>query len=632
MIYQDLNKYILHYLTEDKTKSAIMLTAPWGTGKSFYIQNELKPFLKLKENGSHDCVVVSLYGLNDLAEISKSIYLDLRTGVIRNWWNKNIFSHFPKKAQKITKEIMSAGKSVGSTIFKGLTVKIGIDFDISDKDLKKLYNSIDLAGKLIILEDLERSGIDILEVLGYVNNLVEQDGVKVLLVANEEEIIKFEFNNRIIGQSEKQKIEVGQFLHKSASLSTENKNEIIQCQSSEDYLRMKEKTVSDTIRFEEDYQTAIRDIINLYGNDILKKFSNEEVIKKILSVMSSCNTFNLRSFIYATQKASDIFEKLEDKYCSDDNFIQAIYFGILFFVLRQKTGKTGKWKQEKYFSVELGDEKAPLFKFCYDYIVNHNTDFSMLEKTFYEYRNFILYNADKSNGDDDIRILQTYYVQSEKKIKRALYNIETRLGKTPDDISFYQYGTIAVYIITIEELFGYNVEPIKKLLIENLSGRGTRLEIEQIFRIFMGNDCSPNGRKKYEDLRKKMADSLKIGNCIITNFDYRADQSKVFYDYAVENYEKFQSQNSFLSGFDVAKIGEMFKKGTAEQKQTIREAFSHIYHSPNISNLLGNDREDVSQLLEIVKKDSKDNVGDKVQKLQYDWFIKNLEVIKGNFS
>lgn len=38
---------------------------------------------------------------------------------------------------------------------------------------------------------MERSGIDILEVLGYVNNLVEQDGVKVLLVANEEEIKQY---------------------------------------------------------------------------------------------------------------------------------------------------------------------------------------------------------------------------------------------------------------------------------------------------------------------------------------------------------------------------------------------------------------------------------------------------------
>ena len=42
----ELNKYIKHYLEKDKTKSAIMLNAPWGTGKSHYIQNVLRDYLK----------------------------------------------------------------------------------------------------------------------------------------------------------------------------------------------------------------------------------------------------------------------------------------------------------------------------------------------------------------------------------------------------------------------------------------------------------------------------------------------------------------------------------------------------------------------------------------------------------
>ena len=48
----ELNKYIKHYIECDKTHRAIMLTALWGTGKSFYIQNELVPFLSKEENGS----------------------------------------------------------------------------------------------------------------------------------------------------------------------------------------------------------------------------------------------------------------------------------------------------------------------------------------------------------------------------------------------------------------------------------------------------------------------------------------------------------------------------------------------------------------------------------------------------
>lgn len=60
MTFEKLNKYILHYIEDDKTKSAIMLTSPWGTGKSYYIQNELRPFLEDEKNGKHKCIVVSL--------------------------------------------------------------------------------------------------------------------------------------------------------------------------------------------------------------------------------------------------------------------------------------------------------------------------------------------------------------------------------------------------------------------------------------------------------------------------------------------------------------------------------------------------------------------------------------------
>ena len=63
-----LNEHILRYVRTDKTHSAIMLTGGWGTGKSFYIQNTLIPFLKAN---SIKCATLSLYGLNTLTEVSK---------------------------------------------------------------------------------------------------------------------------------------------------------------------------------------------------------------------------------------------------------------------------------------------------------------------------------------------------------------------------------------------------------------------------------------------------------------------------------------------------------------------------------------------------------------------------------
>lgn len=307
MTNEELNSYILHYLTKDKTNSAIMLTGDWGTGKSYYIQHSLKPFLEKDENGKHSCVIVSLYGLKDTAEISKGIYLGTRLKILNT-----------------VSESAATAKFAGRTIVKGLAGFFGVDLSQDEKSLLELYESVDLTGKLIVLEDLERSGIDILEVLGYVNNLVEQDGVKVLLVANEEEIIKFEFGNRIIGQREKKEIEKEKSLREAFELPTENTDRFIQCQSSEDYLRAKEKTISDTIQFEEDWQTTIQEIIQMFDNETLDKFSDAESVKDILTIMLHCKSYNLRSFIFACQKTSDVFNSLDEKYLSDEDFIRAV--------------------------------------------------------------------------------------------------------------------------------------------------------------------------------------------------------------------------------------------------------------------------------------------------------------------
>lgn len=605
MTYQELNQYILHHLTEDKTKSAIMLTGPWGTGKSYYIQNELKPFLEKKENGGHSCVIVSLYGLKDTAEISKSIYLGTRM---------KFLTAASEKSTTVT--------FAGETIIKGIAGAFGVDLSVSERSLKRLYASVNLTGKLVVLEDLERSGIDILEVLGYVNNLVEQDGVKVLLVANEEELIQY----TPLKVSTKADLERTEMLDRI----TGHRDRLF-TDSTIAYLKVKEKTISDTIEFEEDYQTAIREIVQMFDNETLNKFSTVESIKDILDIMSHCQSYNLRSFIFACQKTNDIFSSLDEKYLSDENFVQAVFIGILSFVLKQKNGNSHAWGNEKYFSAVLGHEKAPLFKFCYDYIMRQITEFEDIEGAYQAYSELVLYDKNRSNNDNDIITLQTYYVRTDSDVLDAINNIERRL-EVPEDISFYQYGTIAVYAIIIKGILGCDIDTIKRRLVANLEGQGNKLELEQIFRTIIGTDCTTKQKEEYESLRKEMARSLKKGDKIIPNFDYQPEQSKDFYDYAITNEGKFHTQESFAAQFDMKRLSEMFRNSTAEQKQQIRGVFVGMYRIGNIKSFLANDRESIVQLLEFIKADRSGDVGDRIQQLQYDWFIKNLEEIKRKLS
>ncbi len=634
MTFEKLNKYILHYIEDDKTKSAIMLTSPWGTGKSYYIQNELRPFLEDEKNGKHKCIVVSLYGLKDFFEVSKAIYVENRIKFLKRKITETKFIKLLKNtsigefvARHCKKFVVV--KPIAKTVVRYVANHFNVDISCSNKDMKKLFESVNLSGKLVVLEDVERSGIDILDVMGYVNNLVEQDGVKVLLVVNEEEILKFEHEGKIIGFKEKQEIEEQRKVQKIMNLynkDTEQEKEIEYSETIKEYLRIKEKTVSDTVNFEEDYQGAIKNIITMFGDETLSEFADEKELDSILHLMNDRKHPNLRSFMFACQKTCDIFKLLERKYLDDKKFVRAIFFGIIIFVQKQKVGKIEKWGQEKLFSIDLGSENAPLFKFCYEYVVNQIQDFSEVNEVHEEYRKHVEYDENKSNGDKDILTLSNYYIEKESDVFNALKSIENRL-ENPEDISFYQYGTIAVYSIVLKEVLSCDVTKIQEQLVKNLKGRGDKLHLEQLFHVVLSDECSKAQREEYEKLRKAMSESLNNCEIIIENFNYQPEQSKIFYNYAISNKSKLSVKGAFAKNLDIEKLAEMFEKGTAKQKNDIRGALLAVYRDDNVKLYFADDIESITKLLEIIKKWPSEKVGDRIQQRQHKWFIENLEDI-----
>ena len=156
-----LNEYILNYLENDKTKRAIMLTAPWGAGKSYYIQYRLKPFLetnlkeanktikkqslinnknklnnsevkkKIKNQASNIVITVSLYGLTNLKEVNKNLYIE-------NSLIKKVNKNLPAFVKKWMNPIANSAKGIAKTLAKSL---IGTEFNLSLEsiDIQKVY-------------------------------------------------------------------------------------------------------------------------------------------------------------------------------------------------------------------------------------------------------------------------------------------------------------------------------------------------------------------------------------------------------------------------------------------------------------------------------------------------------------
>ncbi len=584
MTYNELNQYILHYITEDKTRSAIMLTAPWGTGKSYYIQHELIPFLA---NKNHSCILVSLYGIKSLYDISKALYIESRLKFLK------------KDSEKFV-----TGKLAAKTVLKGVTSFFGIDLSMNSDIMQELYKSIDLSGKLIILEDLERSDIDILEILGYVNNLVEQDGAKVLLVSNENELIQYE-------ESKDNQDGIPNYKNRMYTEVTQK------------YLTTKEKTVSDTIQFEPDFLGAIRKIMSDFNKKYFDYFLNDIEVKKIRHFLQNKAISNLRTFIFACQKISDIYNQIKPDTKNELDFIKTIFYSIVAFSQKIKSGEKIVW-EGNVFSTELSSEDYPLFRFCYDYVMLQTLDISMVKTAKESLTKLRLYSKNKSANDNDLKILYEWWVYPETNVREAIKSITDKL-QDKNHISFSEYGRIALYLVAIKNTIGCNIKKAKELLIKNLHGEWKEINADYIFTTIFDDNEKTEIKEEFNQLKMKMIESLTVGENAI--FDYCPSSISKLYDSATRNDGTIFKNNTFAARFDPDKIVKMLKKCTAKNINNFRVVFLRVYQAENIRDFLAGDKEAIKKLLHKIKALEEFNRFDKIQKYQIHLFVINLSSI-----
>lgn len=171
---KNLKQGILNYLQMENT-GALMVTGPWGCGKSYFFEHIL--FAELKDD-KYKPIRVSLFGMSSLGELSKNIVCEFAQYATDN-----------KSLGKIFEE--------GAKIFKRIgSVKVPVVSDYVDlKNIlgegKALYKLVP-SKAVICLDDLERAieKYDINDLLGVINDLVENQHFKVIVIANKDYIDK----------------------------------------------------------------------------------------------------------------------------------------------------------------------------------------------------------------------------------------------------------------------------------------------------------------------------------------------------------------------------------------------------------------------------------------------------------
>ena len=174
---EDVDQMVLDYVKAPSTDYAIMLTGAWGAGKTFYWKKALAPNIEALDSPvvikdhtlKYKALHVSLFGVDSLSSlimrIAKAKYLDTD-----NKW-------------------INSATTLTTAAFKKFAKK----YEVEGEDLElliKTLKDVDLQRFVFCFDDLERLSKEVLlEVLGYINSMVENDGVKVVVLCNEKELL-----------------------------------------------------------------------------------------------------------------------------------------------------------------------------------------------------------------------------------------------------------------------------------------------------------------------------------------------------------------------------------------------------------------------------------------------------------
>lgn len=594
----ELNLYIKNYLVNDKTQRAIMLTAPWGSGKSYYIKNSLCPFLLKNEL---DYAIVSLYGLKEIKDLNKELYLEIK-------FKKSHKTKAAALASAFGKTVLSGAVGIGKTILKHVA-NVDIDFNLKEPNYEKLYESVNLKDRLIIFEDVERSGIDIIEFMGYVNNIVEQDGIKVLIVANESEIIKTECIHD-------EKLDMDINIH-----TNETKK----------YLKIKEKTIGDTIYFTGSSLDIIEGIYSLFNNEFFKlminhknEFTKNNIYQKIQDVMQLAKCDNYRSLLYACQKTEEIFDKLE-KSDYDIYYLQNVFLGTVAYCVNGQCANNTVWNEVSFTSITLGMTAYPLHRFMYDYIKHQYfklSDFDFAYDLFQKAK-------DHAEKDQKLNIIYNYHTSKESDINSALKNINEGLEQDKG-LTHNEYVKLANYLISIKYNVGFKtiVDKCLNQMLKNVKNAVQKGEEVQTYLSSGIQPLSPEELDEFNNFKNKVYKIVSEKQDVL-KFDYKPQSIEEYHTDILMNKRTFINEGGFANKLDTNKVIEMFKTCTPKQIEEFRGILQYIYMGiSNISHFMSGDADN----LQVVKDgvDELINDGktfDKIQLLQLKWLSGNLETI-----
>ena len=342
---EDLVESILDYIRSDYTDYAIMLNGEWGSGKTYFWNNKIRPKIEsMQLNGKrYTAIYMSLYGISNLEEISKKIFIETT-----QLMDKNLKKFMDASGVKNIPEYAKTGLDMAN--FFGVTQN-------GDRiDYGQFFSTDD---KVLCFDDLERANVDVIDILGYINNFVEHDHIKTIIICNEKEL-----STKLKNSNLEMKTFIATYLlDKENKLNIKTDKPMVErirdtieyvFDKANDYERIKEKLIGETFEYAPEFTYIINGLLMRYENcpDLIR-FLRENT-NLIISTFNKSGTRNLRILKHSLTNFKKIFDEVNKSYPNTNH--RVLQTMLIFTIAISFEIKAGKITKDKFVNINDNEE------------------------------------------------------------------------------------------------------------------------------------------------------------------------------------------------------------------------------------------------------------------------------------
>ena len=453
-------------------------------------------------------IYMSLYGISNLEDISKKIFIETT-----QLMDKNLKKYMEANEQTTIPEYAKTGIDMAN--FFGVTQS-------GDKvDYAEFFSTDD---KVLCFDDLERANVDVIDILGYINNFVEHDHIKTIIICNEKEL-----SNKLKSSNLEMKTFIATYLlDKQNELNDADKPMVEKIQQkienvfdkANDYERIKEKLIGETFEYAPKFDYIINGILMRYENNAdFIRFLRENT-KLIISTFERSGTKNLRILKHALNDFKKVYEMVNKSY--PNTSYRVMQTMLIFTIAISFEIKAGKVTKDKFMNIKDNEEYKSILvssrilmdnrqfyikEFDSNYYYNFKSEYRFFKfieyyvrtrifdmKIFKENMETIKNTIDTENLPAYKRLLtEEYWKISDDEFGNVISDIieDVKQGNLQliDTVKIYAYfsyfskkGLIDYDIKTIKSIFfnGMNLASLKSEYCANVDEELEKIAIEEV--------------------------------------------------------------------------------------------------------------------------------------------------------